>query len=320
VGCRSKHFDSTAGKALPAIELGMVATVHQVGKRLLACLVATTRGADTLSLLQQAKARQACHDVLLADRQVKIRHLHQAAIHRFVVRAALNLAVRRSLPPPVEPGKRGRKPTRGVLVRPLARSYKGKVLAATAPDRVETFSYQGRTVTGHWFDSLVATGSPRVFSALVVHDPRYKHPWILLTDLPSRASAEVVFLLYRSRWHVEQLPQTGKQLLGGHRAFVHAERCRYRLPELCLLAATLSLYLSATVPAVATGFWDRAPQPTPGRLRRSLAGASMPPFEKLAANGGRVRKKQSRHAHLPKGVVAHRRRKRDRQTTPLTGK
>jgi transposase InsO family protein len=42
-------------------------------------------------------------DVLLSDRQVKIRHLHQAAIQRFVVRAVLNLAVRRRLPPPVAP-------------------------------------------------------------------------------------------------------------------------------------------------------------------------------------------------------------------------
>lgn len=31
------------------------------------------------------------------------------------------------------------------------------------------------------------------------------------------------------------------------------------------------MYLAATQPAEPTGFWDRAPQPTAGRLRRVLA-------------------------------------------------
>jgi hypothetical protein len=321
VGCTSKHFDSKAGKALPAVEIGMIAFLQKIGRRTIPCLIATTRSGDTLTLLQQAKIQQAKRGtkaVLIADRQVTISHLYAAQIRHFVVRAAINLTARRSLPPPQEPGKRGRKPTRGLLVRPLSRTYQSKTLPATAPDRVETFGYQGRTLTGHWFDALVLTGCPMVVACLVIFDPRYKCPWVLLTDLPDRA--ETIFLLYRCRWHIEQLPQTGKQLLGGQRAFVHAESCRYRLPEVCLLAASLSLYLSATLPARATGFWDRHPAPTPGRFRRALAGAVMPDFCELASNAGRVRQKGSVHSHLPKGVAAHRRQKRPLGTPAVTGK
>jgi hypothetical protein len=322
LGCTSKHFDGRAGKALPALELGMIARLHGIGRRTLPCLVATTRSGDTLTLLQQAKiqqAKQGAKGVLLADRQVKMGHLHAADIHHFVVRAAVNLTARRSTPPPVLPGKRGRKPTRGRLVRPLARTYRGKALPATAPDRVETFVFQGRALTGHWFDALVLPGCPLVVACLVIVDPRYQSPWVLLTDLAGQ-SAETIFRLYRCRGHIEQLPQTGKQLLGGQRAFVHAEPCRHRLPEVCLLAASLSLYLSATSPARATGFWDRHPEPTPGRFRRALAGSSMPDLSQLAPSGGRVRQKRSVHGHLPKGVSAHRRQKRPLGTPALTGK
>jgi hypothetical protein len=96
-------------------------------------------------------------------------------------------------------------------VRPTARSYRGKALAATAPDRLETFLYQGRPLRASWFDRIVVSGCSGMIFCLVVHDPRYKHPWVLLTDLRN-ARAETVFLLYRSHWHIEQLPQTAKQL------------------------------------------------------------------------------------------------------------
>src|ERR1051326_244956 len=315
LGCLTKHYSSQAQKALPAIEIGMVATVKHVGARRIPCLLATTRSGDTAELLAAAKQKQGHQDVLVADRQVKISHLHQAGIKQFVVRAAINLTARRSQPRPAEPGKRGRKPTRGAMVRPLPRTFKGKMLPGTEPDGIETFRQEGRSLTALRFDALVVPGCPLVFSCLVVYDPKYKQPWVLLTDLAA-APAKTIYLLYHARWQIERLPQTGKQLLGGHRAFVHAEAARYRLPELCLLAASLSLYLAATSAAVATGFWDRHPQPTPGRFRRALSGAPVPPFEEFAALCPRVRKKASVHAHLVKGVAAHRRQSR-RATAPL---
>jgi hypothetical protein len=318
-GCCSKHFDSRAGKALPAIELGLIAQVLRAGARRFPCLVGLTRTGDTRALLRAARARQADDEVIVVDRQVKIDHLQATGIARFVVRGALNLVAYRKEVPPQPAGKRGRKPTRGERVRPVARHYKGKLLPATPPDRVERFVFQGRTLTCHGFDSLVVAGCPLVFATVVVVDPRYKNPWVLLTDL-IQAGAETIFLLYRSRWHIEQLPLTGKQLLGGHRSFVHAASCRYRLPELCLLAASISLYLSATSPAVPTGFWDKDPLPTPGRFARALSGALMPGIDALAGVEGRVRPKGSVHEHLPKGVAANRRHRGQRAWPAFTGK
>ena len=102
-------------------------------------------------------------------------------------------------------------------------------------------------------------------------------------------------------------PLGAKQTLGGARQFVHApESCR-RLPELTLLASTMLTYLAATLPPTPTGFWDRNPKPTAGRLRRVLAGTPYPNTYPLP---GRLREKASVTSHLPKGILGHRRQKR----------
>lgn len=317
--CPSKHYDSTAGKALPAIELGMVATVHQIRERTIPVLVELNRSGDTAALLALARGKQGNHDVLVADRQVKVSHLEEVGIRHFVVRGQQNLSARRNEIPPPEPGKRGRRPTHGGIVRPLARHYKGKIIAATAADRGETFVADGRPLQARWFDKIVVAGSNLVVSCLVIKDPRYKNEWVLLTDLCD-ASAETIYRLYCSRWKIEQLPLTGKQILGGHRSFVHAATSRYRLPEICLLCASLSLYLSATCDAMATGFWDRCPRRTPGRYRRVLSGAKLPQFRELAAGYGRVREKHSVHGHLSKGIAGHCRQAMNGIHPPVTGK
>jgi hypothetical protein len=320
--CTTKHFDSRAGKALPAIELGMVAPLLQIGKRRFPCLRTLIRGGDTLALLQVARQKQEKDEVIVIDRQAKISHLHAAGITRFVTRGAIHLVAYRKNPPPQPSGKRGRKPTRGERIRPVSRRYKGKSLPASAPDRIEEFVYQGRTLTCHCFDDLIVAGCPLVFRIVVVLDPRYKNPWVLLSDL-YQESAQTLFLLYRSRWPIEVIPLTGKQLLGGHRAFVHAETCRYRLPELCLVAASVSLYLAATCEASPSGFWDKNPQPTAGRFRRVLSGAcagTLPELGVLLGFCGRVRLKRSVHGHLKKGVEANRRYRGQRANPQVTGK
>ena len=112
--------------------------------------------------------------------------------------------------------------------------------------------------------------------------------------------------LYRDRWPVEQVPSAGKQMLGGARQFVFAPESCQRLPELNLLAGAIVTYLAATLPAVPTGFWDRNPKPTPGRLRRLLARVNFPKSYPLPE---RIRKKDSVCDHLPKGILGHRRTK-----------
>ena len=109
---------------------------------------------------------------------------------------------------------------------------------------------------------------------------------------------------YLDRWPIEGLPLTAKQMLGAARQFVFAPESRQRLPELALVAGAILMYIAATQPAVPTGFWDRTPQPTAGRLRRVLSAVHCADLQELPEQ---LRKKQSLTAHLPKGVLGHRR-------------
>jgi len=144
------------------------------------------------------------------------------------------------------------------------------------------------------------------FSCAAIHDPRYHNPLILIFTVDVGGMA--LRRLYRDRWPVELVPQTAKQILGAHRQYVFAETSRHRLPELALLSGSILTYAAAThETAIPTGFWDRRPEPTSGRMRRALAGVS---FSMLAGLAQGIRGKSSRTDHLPKGVDAHRRHKR----------
>lgn len=137
---------------------------------------------------------------------------------------------------------------------------------------------------------------------LVIYDPRYQEPLLLATSLDR--SPQVLRALYRDRWPIEQLPLAAKQMIGAARQFVHAPETCQRLPELALLAGAILSYGAATASAVPTGFWDRRPQPTPGRLRRALARCPFPQDFPLPA---RIREKPTRTDHLPTGFWGQRR-------------
>lgn len=96
-------------------------------------------------------------------------------------------------------------------------------------------------------------------------------------------------------------PLVAKQLLGAHRQFVFGQESRQRWPELALFAASFLAYVAATGSAIPTGFWDRAPRSTAGRLRRVLSSDLFPHDFPLLAN---IRKKDSHTDHLPKGANA----------------
>ncbi len=152
--------------------------------------------------------------------------------------------------------------------------------------------------------SQKVAAAKETFTIWAFFDPLYRYPLVLGTNLTVRP--ETVFRLFLDRWPVEKVPLVAKQLLGLERQFVFAPASRERLPELALLAANILTYLAAVLPPLPTGFWDRQPKRTPGRLRRVLAQAGFPEDYPLE---GRIRKKQSVTAHLPKGIEAHRRRK-----------
>jgi hypothetical protein len=311
-GCATSHYDGRAGKALPAIPVGLVARVGSVGTQRLGLPLALVRAdaaepspaAHERALLRAAVQALGDDDALVLDAGFEIRHLQEAGAARYVVRAAKNVTGRRA-DLAAYPG-RGRPRTRGELIRPLARTYRGRELAATPPDHVGTWQEGDTVVRAEWWDDLVLPDVPLdspTFRLIVIHDPRWTEPLVLATTLA--ISARALRDLYLDRWPVEQLPLAAKQMLGAARAFVSAPETCQRRPELALLAGSILTYLAVTLPAVPTGSWDRRPRPTPGRLRRLLAHAVFPTSFPLP---DRIRQKASATAHLPTGSWGQRRR------------
>ena len=310
--CPTVHYDGVAGKVRPAIVLGIVARVGSVGEQRLGLPLALVRAdaadpspaAHERALVATVVAVLAERDVAVLDAGFGVRRLQEAGLAAYVVRLAKNVTARRAAPPPY--AGRGRPATRGVVVRPLARRYRGRLLPATPPDRVETWQEAETAVRAEWWDTLVlpgaGPGSP-TFRIVAIHDPRWTEPLLLASPLP--VPARVARALYHDRWPVEQIPLAAKQLIGAARQFVSAPEMCQRLPEMALLAGTVLSYAAATQPAVPTGFWDRRPRPTPGRLRRVLAQTELPTDFPFPA---RIRAKASVTDHLPTGSWGQRRR------------
>ena len=314
-GCPSKHYNGQAGKALPAICLGLLAGIGSVeGQRLpLPRAFVRSEPQDTdekdlqARLLQQAGVLLTQEEALVTDRGFALSQVQQAGVKHYVCRVAKNFTARRAAPPQYK--GRGRRPSRGAFVRPLSRRYKGRLILATPPDREERWQEAELWVRAHVWEDLVLTDagaqSAQRLRCVVIWHPRYREPLLLCTNL-SLCAADLL-ARYRDRWPVEQLPLAAKQMLGASRQFVFAAESCQRLPELALLAGSIVSYVAATQAALATGFWDRCARPTPGRLRRVLARVS---FSEFVPADVRVRKKPSATAHLPKGILGHRRQKR----------
>ncbi|GAC1400982.1 MAG: hypothetical protein NVSMB65_18630 [Chloroflexota bacterium] len=310
-GCPTTHYHAEAGKALPAIPVGLIGRVGRVGAQRLALPTAFVRAdpqdprtsTHQRPLVREAVAQCAPDEVLVCDAGFGLALLQEEGATRWVLRCAKNDTSRRASPPPYR--GRGRRPTRGLRVRPLLRTRKGHLIAATPPDRTATWTEDDAVLRAEIWDDLVrpdaAPGAPS-FMVVALYDPRYRDPLLLATPLP--LTAPELRACYPDRWAIEQIPLAAKQMLGAARQFVHAPETCQRLPELALLAGTILSYVAATAPAVPTGFWDRHPRPTPGRLRRVLARGPFPHDFPLPA---RLREKASPTAHLPTGFWGQRR-------------
>jgi len=187
--------------------------------------------------------------------------LQVAGVKGFVLRLNSNCTARRNTLPAYK-GK-GARPKFGEQIRPLARTFKGKMIAASPPDSKGSFTFQNRVIKSHSWHNLVrrnqqVSEQAQVFNIITFFDPFYKNPLVLAVDIG--LSAQAAYLFYRDRWPVEQLPLVTKQLLGCKRAFVHNSETIFRLPELALLAGNILTYLAATSPTIPSGFWDHSPK------------------------------------------------------------
>lgn len=309
--CPSQHYHPLAQRAVSAVIFGLYGEVGELNGQRLALPRAITRvqspdnGESQLweTLLKELSQTLQDDEIAVLDAGVKLKQVQQAQLPRYVLRLPVNFTARRNYLPETH---RGRKPKYGPLVRPLARTYKGKTVAATPPDETTSWAVEGRTLRAEIWRKLVLPHTPpaadnATFDVYAIYDPRFKQPWLLA--VPLALQAQSVCALYSDRWPVEQLPLSAKQMLGAQRQFVHNAESVQRLPELALLVGSVLSFLAATFPPVPTGFWDRNPKRTPGRLRRLLMGQ---PFPEDVALPEQFRKKNAVTAHLPKGILARR--------------
>ena len=294
-GCDTTHYQPVAGKALPAICIGQMGAVGYMGQQKVTvpCMLVRASGeVRSEEDLMQALAKEAAdqlsqQDVVTADRKFSPLTLLKAGCQHMVLRRPKNMTMRRASPPLY--AGRGRRPTRGEVVRPLPRRYKGREIPASAPDatcQLEDTRLDGTVCTldaklwhqvllpaqvnCNWTisEQTLALMSETVWTVIVIAHPDFDEPMVLLMNVD--LNAQQAYRVVRSRWGIEQPPLVAKQLLGLHRQFVWAPNMRFRLPELALIAAGILTYVAATVDRpTPTGWWDRHPKPTAGRLRRT---------------------------------------------------
>ena len=320
-GCVTKHYNSAADKALPAINLGQLAMVGRVGEQnvTIPCVIVRAAAAGQIqseedlmkALCKQAAQHESEQDVVTADRKFSPLIVVDSGCANVVLRRPKNMTLRRSMPPPYS--GRGRRPVYGDLVRPLSRRRKEHVIPASAPDDTAAWHEQQTdgtviTITAKLWHKVVPTQqktwtlddrklmTDTAWTAIVIEHPKFDEPLVVLTTVP--LSSEQTYQVVRSRWGVEQPPLVAKQLLGFHRQFVWADQMRFRYPELSLLAAGILTYVASTVQVpTPASWWDRHPKPTAGRLRRLLLKVD---WHQLPLDP-RLRVKRSVTAHLPVG-------------------
>jgi len=195
-GCPTPHYSAAAGKALPAIPLGIIARIGSVGVQRFGLLRGLVRAdlkdpspsAHRRVLLERAVELQQPSDVLVTDREFTVGQLQAAGATAWVTRLLKNMTARRANPP-VYAG-RGRPAKYGGLVRPLARRRAGREIAATAPDHATSWTERDRDgeriLRAEQWTGLVlpdaAPGSP-TFTVVAISDPAYTEPLLVATPL-----------------------------------------------------------------------------------------------------------------------------------------
>lgn len=322
---KSKAYVADSHRAVPAVPIGMIASVGTVnGQRVallknavLADLSVNEREAHKKRLYKQVAAELAKDELAVFDAGFNLVGAVQARIERSLIRLAKNCTFGKTVGRiPERTSAKGPTPSqyKTEIVRPLARQHGDKMLPATEADEICTMiDESGRELKVHIWHKLYflerhlsdiknkqkkreLRHTP--LKVMAIYDPDYDDPLLVGTPLLS-LEPEAARKIYLTRWPVEGIPQAGKYMLsgGGGTHFVHHPTAMQRLPMLSLIFGSLLKYVAATLPPFRTGFWDRLLKPTYGRLLRHLKKVGMPLSEQLF-------KKGSATAHLPVGYEA----------------
>ncbi len=320
----SKAYFSDANRAVPAVPIGMIASVGEVNGQRVALLKNAVFAnlnindgkAHKKQLYKQVAAILDKDELAVFDAGFKLVEAAQADIERGLIRLSKNCTFGQTVGQiPERTAAKGPEPTqyKAEIVRPLEREHGGKTLPATKADKICTMTDEGgRKIVVHiWYklyflerqlNEVTDERKKRKLrhmplKVMAIYDPDYADPLLVGTPLLSLEPA-AAYKAYVTRWPVEGVPQTGKYILsgGGGTHYVHHLTAMQRLPALSLIFGSLLKYVAATLPPFRTGFWDRALKPTYGRLLRHLKKVGIPLSEQLF-------KKESATAHLPIGYA-----------------
>jgi len=258
--CPSKHYHPGANRALPAVIFGVIGEVGEIGGQRIACPLAFERVHPKdpsekqlwQTLLRWLQHHLIADEVAVMDAGVKLVDVQASRLVGYLLRLPTNFTARRNQTAPYC-GK-GRKPVYGEKVRPLARTYKGKTIAASLSDRVEIWTEEGVTIRADIWENLVLPGvvpglEAKTFRVYTIHDPAHTTPWLLAT--PLKLQAVTVKAMYQDRWPVEQIPLSAKQMVGAHRQYGPAYRQKYAAPVTPLvLNPTKAVACMAVAPGI----------------------------------------------------------------------
>ena len=271
--CPSKHYYPPAGKALPAVIIGLVGVSGSLNGQRLAVPreILPVKSHDRsekhlkIDLLEQVVRKLSSDEGAVMDAGFKLSQVQQAGLKGYLLRLAKNFIARRNEPAPRK--EKGRPPIYAEWVRPLGRTYADNEIPASPPDQVVTWQEDGRKNRAEIWTNLLLPGvvphpNNETFQVLAIYDPLYAQPWLLATDLP--IAAPDVKALYQDHCPVEQIPLaalSSAHMVAVHRHFVFAQENIQRLPELALSGGSIQKFLAASLPVTATGFWDCNPLP-----------------------------------------------------------
>lgn len=322
---KTKAYVSDANRAVPAVPIGMIASVGEVkGQRVallknavLADLKVNDGSGHKKQLYKQVATELDKDELAVFDAGFNLAEATEANIQRCLIRLAKNCTFGKTAGRiPERTAAKGPTPTqyKAEIIRPLARQHGGKTLPATEADEsCKMIDENGREIEVHIWHKvyflerhLKGITKRRIkdklrempLKVMAIYDPDYDDPLLVGTPLLS-LEPEAAYKIYVTRWPVEGLPQTGKYLLSGGTGthYVHHPTAIQRLPTLSLIFGSLLKYVAATLPPFRTGFWDRVLKPTYGRLLRHLKKVGIPLSKQLF-------RKDSVTAHLPFGYDA----------------